>query len=1121
VDDELFPMSVPEACCFQEFQPMRALDAIATVVHMFPNAELGQWDTNSPLYIHAEACGTYGFLSSMETNFHYQLSGGVQLEALNWKPIWEPSAVATVRGYHEMMTYQTGPVVVAVVRLKEFKVEGDRVFELDLPWMARVAAGEQAEETPQWLMEVHRNVERLRCLEAQIACNAPTVPAPNPMKLQAVFSEEVAHRDTCEALSLVGVGALRLMAVLSSCSDHPWDNARHLEERADALLDDRRLAQLMMDSGLPLVCGCSIDSMAQASLKLKALAGAHLLEADFFAVAKLWKWLTGEDELGRALLHLGGSARFCGRTPTYSELWEGTSEQLARLLPPWLQHRIAEEGDSMDELWLLVSYAEQGDALYRRSGPRGEELLLGAESEWTPVSWDHELETFCSSLQKDDGTLCPLPTKVRKWLRGAAFGAVARVKKNSDVASCYSDVWETCDAKLHVRFLDHGVLKYSRSANGGLGFEEDKEGRVHTVGFSEEKKALVSLRLGREAIPNRLADWLMGVRSLAQLVPAKRAGEPDHGNTRSLQLTDEGAVWTTDSGARVYSKVELGDTGNPVFFSRVEGQSEFEVFCYSEERKRWELKNGGPVPPDAVSHLVRKIDDLFSLDTVSAQLGLAPWLQAHSGSLKSFFHLSSLNLLEVQQALQRAGTFRNPQLLAEALTHGSKTAATSSSSDRLAVLGEAAVQCYVAQELTRHAAFLTAATATHNDNADTISEEFVVPVNVSYWEQLRAGKTGSTTPSPSRTGSIAGFRQRMAACCNHVSYAYTCVRLGLHQMLQHDSNELGMAVRRFARAVDRGATWEELLGLGSPKALGDMLLACVGAVILDGGSCEADRLLEKHMELCHHFQPLLVDAQEVKPEDCSVEGLLEAIRRAGPTICGKVLAPPPPRGSFGKCCSMEPCDAQLQLASALTDVHLCVVDGRHTGGVSPRTTALRSLVASPREDVRGSVGSSPPESVGAAEGDEGTAKTGSDEGEGVAYCEVCDMSLNGPQQLADHKFGKKHLKNYRRAQQLGEKAVAEKIKGKVPDAQPSSKVRDTSGPSPRAPSASNFAQDGRLQPLQAPSAHDIDSANFSQQNNFNPPYLTPNYFGCVRNGPWPDVGFSNGYPHIQQYPGTQ
>ena len=27
-------------------------------------------------------------------------------------------------------------------------------------------------------------------------------------------------------------------------------------------------------------------------------------------------------------------------------------------------------------------------------------------------------------------------------------------------------------------------------------------------------------------------------------------------------------------------------------------------------------------------------------------------------------------------------------------------------------------------------------------------------------------------------------------------------------------------------------------------------------------------------------------------------------------------------------------------------------------------------------------------------------------GEGVAYCEVCDMSLNGPQQLADHKFGK-------------------------------------------------------------------------------------------------------------------
>ena len=39
------------------------------------------------------------------------------------------------------------------------------------------------------------------------------------------------------------------------------------------------------------------------------------------------------------------------------------------------------------------------------------------------------------------------------------------------------------------------------------------------------------------------------------------------------------------------------------------------------------------------------------------------------------------------------------------------------------------------------------------------------------------------------------------------------------------------------------------------------------------------------------------------------------------------------------------------------------------------------------------------------------------------YCAVCNMWLDGPEQLDDHIIGKRHVKNTRRAQQRSGKPV--------------------------------------------------------------------------------------------------
>jgi len=1050
----------------------------------FKDYRLANWDAKE-IYIYAIEGYSYGLISAMESNFNYFLRANAE-QPLNIKlkartVPWNHAKASIIESYHEMIALQPDPIV-AVVKLCENE------WALDYKTMEKEASEESGDEMseselperPSWLFAVHQRIERLLLYEAMISEFAPTKPSPSPLKLQAVFGEKEADQLACEALSFAGDGALQLMAALSVYSRHPWDGARQLERKMAAYLDERRLVVLLKNSRLLTACGRNVARPEEATKILRALVGAHLLEADVFAVHKLWHWLTGEPELWHSLLHLGGSTPFLGRTESYNELWEGTPDRLKDLLKEFETPEEALKEASNDVL-LLVCYVNTGHgaacdkALYRRNGKQGEELRLRGKKvgkwSWSPVKWQPDSGTYFSPREDGDK---PLPNKVSAWLRGRAFGSLLRIKK-CDSSPQYLFLREMKhDGTLKVYFKEFGRYTYSRSVQGGgLGTETDAKGNIRAVGFSEENKTLLSQGLSKadgsklSALPNKVAEWLCGTRSLAQLIPVKKAAD----QVEQVEPTSEGATWTDDSGKKYCCRMENA-AGGCVYLAGADHEPPSEV-VYSEDRKQWEVYQerldrdgdsykGPAVPFGAVAVIAKNIHELAAVDNVSERLAKAPWLQAPSASMKLYSHLSSLNLAELEQALHH--TFRNPQLLAEALTHGSVMNSAAPSFERLAVIGEGALKYWVGRQLVRHARFPVATSATCEKKDYTHASEYSAPKDLSDWnvdkQEQDGGSSSCTSPSPFACDNLETMKMRKAACENHISYAVTCVKLNLHKSFQCDQDNLRAAVRRFAKAVKRRESWDKLIHRGAPRALGDLLLACVGAIILDGPGFEAEKLLDLHIEFCAPYAPI---ADVINYEESSVEKVIEqhgtadglskvrsAFEEKG-NINSIALAPPPPSDAQA---ASEPASDDPELCRwrrRLSDVHVCYVDGELCGGVSPRSAKF-AAAAPEVEDL---------EEVGDADtGDEheSAAANPSDrqdndnrEGETI-FCPTCEMWLNGPTQWEDHRIGKKHLKNTRRAQQQqqqGAQATSGNSKNEKGDAKPiSDKKHKSAAPKP-------------------------------------------------------------------------
>ena len=958
-----------------------------------------------------DLCLSSSFPGELHPAFNYYLKyEDRQLELEAEACSWKPDYVDIVRDFHCLATRRPGgaasvsSVPLAVSLLSPGRSDPESGCAFDLSAMQEVHLCDQDLDMVLWVL---RMLERLRRLETLIFAFAPTVPAPNPMKLEAVFGEARASADAREALSVAGAGALQLMAALAAYAKNPWDTAEQLKARAGNAIKEERLALLLVQSRLPDICRRSVSSQREAATMLEALVGAHRLEADFFSVAKLWQWLTGTNEFAPALLHLGGSKSFLGRTESYTELWEGELQQLRQLITV-PESALSPDEEERSGALLLVRYVNYDDAIYRRTSVCGEELRPDTQdARWERVVWDPNIGTYCSPSMKDSQGRCkPLPNKVTAWLRGRAFGALVRIKKCETNTPYYTDLRETLDGELHVLFKDYGVLKYLRpdDDDGTLGVEQSGKGdakELRTLGYSEENKTLLSQSMVRCALPNKVVEWLHGLRSLAQIISGKKSSTVENAVTTEA---DGSATWISNQ-VRYTCWTEPTQYGG-VYVAQVEDSQERQELSYSEVRKQWEVSVGKPwwkpgnedknihknweaVPATAIAWISKYTHELGSIDTVAARLARAPWLHAPAAFLKYFPHMATLQLVDIEKALQH--NFRNPQLLVEALTHGSVVQATTPSCERLAVLGEAATQSYIGAQLVQKAQFPTAATAT-KDPACQQAMAFAMP------RELQIECVQKSHEPAAVCMDIESLRQRLLACCNHVSYAYTCVKLNLHKALHHNAEELKPAVKRFAKAVGRGAKWEELIARGAPKALGDVFLACVGAVVLDGGGNEADTLLDTHMQYCLGFKPRRPErVQHRKPEDVEMQEFLQFVKRAGTTIRKVSLAPPAP-GQAGTTHY-----DQLLRAFAFTDICVCTVDGKPAGGVTPRAAELSFLST---DTFSESEASSLDTQVDKA-----------DQQVDHRYCSVCNMPLNGPHQWNDHRIGKKHLKNIRRAQQ--------------------------------------------------------------------------------------------------------
>ncbi len=1016
----------------------------------------------------------YAFLTSIPIRFNYQLlldspSGEkviLRLQAIDKQDdhtiVWNSEDEDAVREFHGLVTLQEDSIVVAVVKLTESTDQRRRCIDI-----AGMSEGMFAKK-PDWLFAAHARVEHFQQFEAQIAL-LPSIPTPCSLKMWAVFDGGLDTRDAQMALSEIGAGTLALMATLSAYTVNPWDDAKQLERRANALIDINRIASLFVKSSLPEAFSRRhLKDPDEAATQFRALAGAHFLDGDFFAVYKLWRRLTDSDELKPALLYVGGSKPLRCHTDSYTELWEGQYEHLIDMIPRNSVSAEVIKREQPDEVFLLVRYVESGSALYRRSGQTGEELVLGKKGQtWMAVVWNPRIGSFCSpGLKNSECEPKPFPNKVGAWLRGKSFACFARWKRIricKEAIPRYVSLRESCDETtgssiLYVRYEETrlGVVQYRRGLNGGLGTEElvvDGRVRVRAVGFSEANKTLVSMCLRPEnadgcaegcPLPQRLCDWLLSVRSLPQVVVGARKDSSPDCAVEDLGLE---VSWTTTSDDRTYvCKADL-TTAGWLYVGRVERAQEgamthspWEGLTYSEERKEWEITfDGQPVPAKAITILTRAIEDAGKVDITSARLASAPWLEAPSVTTL-VKQVPNMNLTEIELKLQHK--FRNPQHLVEALTHGSVLASATPSFERLAVIGESAVQHYIARKLADCARFPMARTAL----APTTAKEFATPHEVTPWADV-VTLTEDVAPQDDELAMAAAsdnyniMQQKKDACCNHVSYAYMCVKLGLHTALQHSgSAELRTSIKHFARIAERGERGDEqppkLVELaevgGAPRCLGDAFLACVGAITLDGVSgTAADTLLGEHLMHCAAFAddriPSLAKAAKLD-EQASHEKFLEAVSRAGPAI-GRAwtlaLAPPPPsEGEEMTATTARPETDQRELAKVLSDVNAREINGELYVGVSPRAMELSASRSGPGsgawEPRDEDAGAAAEEGSSASEASDAAGGRREDEPQdGAVYCQDCEMWLNGPTQWEDHKFGKKHKKNLQRKLQAG------------------------------------------------------------------------------------------------------
>ena len=441
-----------------------------------------------------------------------------------------------------------------------------------------------------------------------------------------------------------------------------------------------------------------------------------------------------------------------------------------------------------------------------------------------------------------------------------------------------------------------------------------------------------------------------------------------------------------------------------------------------------------PLPINAVKWLTRRAPDKGNSSIYRAyaeQRKKTVWLPPPLQLTSCFPRLQDTNIGQLQASLSY--DFTTSMLLAEALTHASMghgnhhDKSVTPDCQRLACVGSAVAEELVARLLFDAAKFSTAATIPHGFH--TSSHTFAVgraeKCDVPYQRPIYQKDNEDMYPKIPVCANAKELKDRWEACCSHVAYATSCVQLQLHKGLQHSSQELSRSIKSFAGTVDKAwkkdpDPWPRILAHDAPRAIGDAFIACLGAMVLDGGSGyrQARDILIKHVQWCEKIPNPEVDyAEQCGPEDISPADLLGFVMEARGTVCEIAFAPPAaalrPDEGVGDVMPTGDGAQQVRNALAFTDLYACRMNGDLVGARSPRTATLRAKYHGQFQEVESDLDAEDPP----AEMAKATNQRGDKMGVDAGYCEICVMWLNGPTQWEDHLIGKKHKKNCKRQEQ--------------------------------------------------------------------------------------------------------
>ena len=1013
---------------------------------------------------------------------------------------WPPSAAATahIQAYNDVVLPDLDEAL-AIVPL----IQDAMGWEIDWERICGVSIQGKKDIPPEWLHNLCQRVVILQRLEQLSRICAPIEPVPNPLRLEAVLRGGYGcSEQTFQVLCLQGEKALKMLFSVTAYVEHPYDDARRLCQRCQASMDATRLASLVANSGLlaevihsvdwlPRLAGVESDTAVKM---LFALVGAYAGEkgGDFYSVAKVWEWLTVNELKATSLAKVWHRVRewldtdFCdelkifnryvhseavkykGRTPTYERIWQ-----------------VVDPDDGTLELH--VKYEELGVVYYRRADvlkkkPHSRyKVKKYPEKGWNPIQYDYRQETYvCCAFRVPDSQNnyypAPLPNKVQCWLRGKSAAALINYKRCGSTTLVHESLCERKDGSLHVRYQGLGLFRYTRCPQGGLGFEESMspekgESSKSPIFYSENpcEKTLFSPLCAEQPLPNKVTEWLMTGKSLIQLVSIVAANASGDNVKVTSEHEADHITWIR-GGDGEHWKCCREHAGCAIIF--VAGKLVENKYCLEEliyQGQRAKTENGTVMPEKVVKwmkkHPERKCDERVFKEYAEQQRkrDVTLCMPAPVQMQGCFPQLPCIDLDHLEKALHHS--FSNCMLLAEALLHSTGNHDSKTPDfQRLAFLGNAVAEQLVISILTENAQFSTCATLSRKGkpaNACTfavgpnasLKEHNLTPKyewpeeQIPFFERRYDCNVGCDIDL---SGSEK-IRKVYNACCNNVAYARTCVELGLHKGMLHESKDLSRSIHSFAKAVARSKEdesaekgWERLLRHDAPRALGNVFIACLGAIVMDGAhslsECsysDARKLLIQHIRDCKDMPVMealpvkkenqfddsweIVEAFSLKKEnqfDDSWEIVQQIVNDGGNTLDGKQLAPvsPPcvpcvtshPTPVLTVPAPSKPEEVHLHKALVLTDVHwLYVDDGALTCARSPRTALLRApYMDLPREEYLQDDDSIP--------ADDADDTNGSRENGASKYCPDCEMWLNGPTQWEEHKAGKKHKKNVKK-----------------------------------------------------------------------------------------------------------